>query len=511
MNLKTRLRAAIVLLLTVSIGASVRLAAQGRQTPPPEYQELVAASRLADPALRLKEFERIKAAYPGTQYREAIETSILDAKVMLAVTLDDVIALQRAFLAEGQGPARLQKPVAMAVQLLNHPRLESFDHTKVLDYALAYRGAALKAAADPASFEGVPQEQRGLFKTSILSAVELLTARAFLNAGDTEKATASIEAYKKAGGAAGGNYHYVLAGILETYLAAAVEEYADAAVKAKRLYATVHGSDEGFDAALAAKAKALPFAPGPFKAPSGWKGKAVLAELFTGSECPPCVGADLAFDALIEKFPAKYLAVLVYHLPIPRPDPMMNPATALRAGAYGIGSTPTVIIDGTNKSLGGGGRGAAEGKFSQYRAAIEPLLAEAPGVSLIARASLAGDTVTVAYDLDKAVPGAEYVLVLVQDQQEHRGSNGVQFHKMVVRDLVMVDPAAPKSASFDLAASEKAADAFLTEFEKTYTRVPGFKWDVRRNALPRQGLRVVLFAQDKASGKVLNAVVAEVK
>jgi len=521
MNLKTWLRAASVLLLTVSIGASARIAAQGRQAPPPEYKELVAASQLMDPALRLKEFERIKAAYPNTQYKEAIEASILDAKVTLAVTLDDVIALQRAFLAGAQGPARLQKPVAMAVQLLNHPRLESFDHAKVLDFALAYRGAVLKAAADPASFEGVPQEQRDLFKTSILSAVELLTARAFLNAGDTEKAMVSIEAYRKAGGATGGNYHYVLAGILEStgktaealesYLAAAVEEYADAAEKAKRLYATLRGSAEGFDAALAAKVKALPFEPGPFKAPSGWKGKAVLAELFTGSECPPCVGADLAFDALIETFPAKYLAVLVYHLPIPRPDPMMNPATALRAGAYDVGSTPTVIVDGTNKSSGGGGRGAAEGKFAQYRAAIEPLLAEAPGVSLIARASLAGDTVKVAYDLDKAVPGAEYILVLVQDEQEHRGSNGVVFHKMVVRDLVIVDPAAPKSASFDLAASEKAADAFLTEFEKSYTRVPGFKWQVRRNALPRQGLRVVLFAQDKASGKVLNAVVAEVK
>jgi thiol-disulfide isomerase/thioredoxin len=44
----------------------------------------------------------------------------------------------------------------------------------------------------------------------------------------------------------------------------------------------------------------------------------VLAELFTGSECPPCVGADLAFDGLVEAVPAKYLAVLVYHLPIPR-------------------------------------------------------------------------------------------------------------------------------------------------------------------------------------------------
>ena len=74
--------------------------------------------------------------------------------------------------------------------------------------------------------------------------------------------------------------------------------------------------------------RTLPFEPEAFKAPAGWKGKTVLAELFTGSECPPCVGADIAFDALIESIPAKYLAVLVYHLPIPRPDPMINPATA---------------------------------------------------------------------------------------------------------------------------------------------------------------------------------------
>ncbi|MGZ5469132.1 MAG: hypothetical protein ACXW2H_08300 [Candidatus Aminicenantales bacterium] len=521
MKAETRLRAVIALLLLFSIGVSGRLAAQGGQAPPPEYNELVAAYKLQDPSLRLKEFERIKAAYPNTPYREAIEASIQDANVALATTLDDVLALQRDFLAGGQGPVRLQKPVAMAVQLLNHPLLESFDHSKVLDIALAYRAAALRAASDPASYEGIPQDQRDFFKTNILSAVELLTARAYLNAGDTDKAMASIEAYKKSGGATGGNYFYVLAGILQAtgksaeaidaYLAAAAEEYNDAAAKARALYVQVHGSDQGFEAAREAKLKALPFQPEPFTAPTAWKGKAVLAELFTGSECPPCVGADLAFDALIETIPSKYLAVLVYHLPIPRPDPMMNPAGAARAGAYDVNSTPTVVIDGTNKSLGGGGRGASGGKFAQYRGAIEPLLSSAPGVSLKARATLAGDKVKVSYEFDKTVPGAEYLLVLVQGEQEHKGSNGVAFHKMVVRDLAVLDPASPKTAVFDLAASEKTTDAYLSEFERIYTRIPGFKWEVRRNALPRQGLRVVLFVQEKATGKVLNAVVAEVK
>ncbi len=521
MNGNTRLRTAIVIVLALSIGASSRLAAQGRQAPPPEYKELVAASELKDPALRLKEFERLRDAYPNTIYKESIEADILEAKVELADSLDAVLELQQGFLATGNGPARLQKPLAMAVQLLNHPRLESFDRAKVLEVALKYREAALKAAGDPASYEGIPQEQKDMFKSYVLSAFELLAAKAHLNAGDTAQGMAFLEAYRKSGGATGGNYYDVLAGVyessgktadaIEAYLSAAADNYTGASDKARALYIKVHGSAAGFEAAREAKLKALPFRPEPFKAPADWKGKAVLAELFTGSECPPCVGADIAFDGLLETIPAKYLAVLVYHLPIPRPDPMMNPATQARQSAYGVKSTPTVIIDGTNKSLGGGGRGAAEGKFAQYRGVIEPLLAAAPGVSLKARASLAGDTVSIAYDFDKAVPGAEYLLVLVQDEQEHKGSNGLGLHKMVVRDLAMVDPAAPRSASFDLAASEKATDAYLSEFEKTYTRVPGFKWDVRRNTISRKGLKVVFFVQEKPAGNVLNAVIADVK
>ena len=190
---------------------------------------------------------------------------------------------------------------------------------------------------------------------------------------------------------------------------------------------------------------------------------------------------------------------------------MMNPAGEVRQKAYAVNSTPTIVIDGTGKSTGGGGRGAAEGKFSSLRAEIEKLLPEAPGVALKVRASLAGDKVRIVFDHDKVVPGAEYILVLVQNEQEHKGGNGVEHHRMVVRDLWIADPSGPKSAEFDLAVSEKAADAYLTEFEKTYTRTPNFKWEMRRNAIARTGLKVVYFVQEKASGKVLNTVVADVK
>jgi thiol-disulfide isomerase/thioredoxin len=501
--------------------ASSQALAQGRQVPPPEYKELVAAYEIKDASARIKEFERIKAAYPNSQFAVAIEGSIVEAKIELAATLESVRSLQNDFMAKAKGPARLQNPIMAADQILSHPRLGAFDKAAVLTVILKYREEALAAAEDPATYEGIPEDRRGFFKSQFINGFEIAAAKAYLNAGDAVKAMAALEGYRKAGGAAGGSYFYALAGVqektnrnpeaYEAYLAAAVDNFEDAKDKAKALYVKINGRADGFEAALEAKLKALPFHPEPFKAPADWKGKAVLAELFTGSECPPCVGADLGFDGLVESVPAKYLVILVYHLPIPRPDPMMNPATKMRQEVYGVNSTPTVFFDGANKMVGGGNRGMAEGKFVEYKAAVEPLLSAAPEVSLKVRTSLAGDAVKAAYEFDKTVPGAEYHLVLVQAEQEHKGSNGLVSHRMVVRDLVTVDPASPKTATFDLAASEKAADAYLTEFEKTYSRVPNFKWAVRRNAIPRQGLKVVFFVQDKETKKVLNAVVADVK
>jgi len=521
MNMKTRPRTAIALLLALGLTVSAGLAAQSRETAYPEYKELVAAFELKDAGLRLKELERIGAAYPDSPYKEAIEGGILQARTELAKTLEAVLAVQREFMANGEGPARIQKPVIAAAQLLAHPRLGTFNAPAVLEAVLKYKGMAREAAEDVSSYEGIPQNQRDPFKSQVLNAFELMAAKAYLNAGIAPKALETLESYRRSGGATGGDYYHTLAVVKEkmsrideaydAFLTAAVEEFEDSADRARALYVKIHGRPDGFEAALEAKSKALPFHAAAFEAPADWKGKAVLAELFTGSECPPCVGVDIAFDGLAETIPAKYLAVLVYHLPIPRPDPMMNPATEARQGVYGVDRTPTVIIDGINRPFGGGARGAAEGRYAQYRAVIEPSLTAVPVVSPKVRASLAGDTVNVSYDFDRTVPGAEYHLVLVQNEQEHKGGNGIAYHRMVVRDLLMVDPAGPRAAVFDLAASEKATDAYLTEFEKAYPRTQGFKWDVRRNVLPRTGLKVVFFIQEKDTKKVLNAVVADVK
>ena len=86
--------------------------------------------------------------------------------------------------------------------------------------------------------------------------------------------------------------------------------------------------------------------------------RVVLVELFTGAQCPPCVAADLAFDALAKTYKPTEVALLQYHEHIPGPDPLTNPDTEDRMAYYrkAISGTPTILFNGKAAEGGGGGR-----------------------------------------------------------------------------------------------------------------------------------------------------------
>ncbi len=101
--------------------------------------------------------------------------------------------------------------------------------------------------------------------------------------------------------------------------------------------------------------------------------RVVLAEVFTGSGCPPCAGADIAFDAAMERYSRKDLAVVMYHMHIPRPDPMTNLDTQARAKSYSVSAVPSCTwptIDG-KKTVGGGSRDMAPGVFDRFKKDLE--------------------------------------------------------------------------------------------------------------------------------------------
>jgi hypothetical protein len=495
--------------------------AQAQRSQPPEYKEIAAAMQIKDAAVRLHELERIKAAYPQSAFMARLDQFIFMAKVEAADSLEAVLALQRDLLSKSKGMEKLAVTNMAAEQILEHPKVKAFDPAAVTAAVLEYRDEAVKLSADPGIYQGIPETDRGMYKTYYVTGFDVLVAEADFNQGQTDKAAGELAAFIKDGGKPDDLYYFIQAGIFskqgktkeayEAYLNAALEGREGAFDTAKEFYVKIHGKAEGFEADYESRLRKLSYEPEPYEPSPDWKGKAVLAEIFTGSECPPCVGADLGFDGLIEAYPSKVLAVLEYHLPIPRPDPMINEATKTRQAYYGVNSTPSTFFDGEAKRGGGGSRSMAGDKFKEYKSEIDPKINEAPAVKLQVSASKAGDVVTVECGFDKVVPGADYNVVLVQGEEKSKGSNGILFHKHVVRALAVLDPAAGKRVTFDLAALEKATDAYLDEFEKTYERIPNFKFPERHAKISRRGLMVVFFAQDKASKKVLNSAATEVK
>jgi len=81
---------------------------------------------------------------------------------------------------------------------------------------------------------------------------------------------------------------------------------------------------------------------------------------------------------------------------------------------------------------------------------------------------------------------------------------------MVVRDFKSVAPAEKATVTFNIAESEKAANAFVTEWAKTATGRNKELSATRRHKIDRKKLKAVVFVQDKKTKQVYNAFVAEV-
>jgi len=218
-----------------------------------------------------------------------------------------------------------------------------------------------------------------------------------------------------------------------------------------------------------------PFKPLTF---AGRKDKAanqvVVMELFTGAQCPPCVAADVAFDALQKSYKPTELVLIQYHLHIPGPDPLTNSDTVARSRFYSVNSTPTTLFNGKSKAPGGGAMAGAEGKFKQYTDIIDPLLEKTTDVKITGKAHQTGEKVNLAVEVTGA-DGEEMKLrlLVVEETIKYVGGNQLRFHHQVVRAIPGgIDGVAIKDKSFkhaetvDLANVRKELSAYLDDFAK---------------------------------------------
>lgn len=251
-------------------------------------------------------------------------------------------------------------------------------------------------------------------------------------------------------------------------------------------------------------------------------GKVILAELFTGAECGPCVSSDLAFDALAEYYPRTAVAILEYHVHIPGPDPMTTNETWERYNWYVGQGTPTVLIDGREMIVGGGPRTVTRNRYGVYRYAIGKVEAAKPGAQLDVAVNADGDEVRVEVQVS-GVKNSEAVAVhvaLVERSVAYTGANGIDKHAYVVRKLFagsggtpVTQPRQKLSTNVNVAGVEREIKEYLDDptRQPSWPRGRAFSsWRARPEKIDRANLAVVVWVQDMRSKEVLQAAFRDV-
>lgn len=252
------------------------------------------------------------------------------------------------------------------------------------------------------------------------------------------------------------------------------------------------------------------------------KGKServVVVELFTGSQCPPCVAADIAFDAARKTFPSRDVVFLQYHLHIPGPDPMTNPDSIARQSYYGdeaVGGTPALLLDGEVGPVLGGGKPQAEERYGKLFDAISENLEQPSEVRVKVQAkSEAGDKIAIEADVSGVkAPGEKLRLrfALLEEVVRYPGGNGQRLHHHVVRampagaeGIALTKNEGTYQVKVDVAGLRKAQATYLSQF-------------VLRSGVPFvdaplgfKNLKVVAFVQDDTTKKILQAAQVDVK
>ena len=240
--------------------------------------------------------------------------------------------------------------------------------------------------------------------------------------------------------------------------------------------------------------------------------RCVLAMLFTGAHCPPCLGADLAFDGILSHFPSKWVTVLEYHLPIPAPEPLVSEPALRQFDFMGFNGTPVAVFDGVETISGGGPENKKEEIWLKYK---EKLLArlkvpakhEIEAELTVKDGSLRGKIRV----KGPAVAGARLHALVVEKGVLFPGRNKVVIHHAVVRGSVF-------GSSSGVAFRPDADGRFATSFEKSLSAVreeledvldeieadSGTTFGMRPTRLDPEQLGLVIFLQ-APSGEILQA------
>jgi len=431
---------------------------------------------------------------------------------------------------------RLLIPDALRLAEKSVPLLDEQEYIDIRHKAHDAREASLTARTptrtpEPFQVAEAVDEFRGI-RANYLSAL----GRAYLLAGRPAEAETSLRA------------SYDLLPVMETGMALAdmrekagkdaeALEFAIAAeltgkmtsverATLERLFAKVHGgSTADLTATLDARFRAThpnpvpvtPYVPTPARTT-----RVALAELFTGQACIPCISVDLSIEAALERYTRKDVALLVYHIHAPEPDPLSNMSVEDRCHYYDLNYAPTVYLDGHKAETGEGGPTFAVQVSHTIDGLIDSRLDVPADADLEIAASLSGSIVhasATGRGTADATRTLRLQIALVEIEVSYSGANGLHFQPMVVRDLAgdgpekgfVIDGAAPmtRRVDFDLPAitADNLAyyDWYRADLKKRTNGAVEGSFRDQKHVMNPDKLGVVAFLQDEKTKAVLQA------
>jgi hypothetical protein len=260
---------------------------------------------------------------------------------------------------------------------------------------------------------------------------------------------------------------------------------------------------------------AVPFTPEEFKGRKGSSKRVAVVELFTGAYCPPCVAADVAFDAALKTYKPADVVLLQYHVHIPAPDRLTNSDTEKRQKYYSINGVPSPFVNGAMVEGLGGPKSEGKTSYDALRNAVDDVLEKDPPATMSLKAERKGDKIDIAGEVRELTTKGENIrlrFVLVEDVARYPGGNGQRLHQHVVRALpggadgfALTEVETRKNVTVDLADLKKTLDTYMTDFNKGNRK---FRDD--EYPLSLKNLKVVALIQDDKSKEILQAAQIDV-
>ena len=482
------------------------------------------AERLSDPAARLDAIRHFTAQYPKSRIVGYANRAILKILVKNFPNLTDEIDKQVTVLlkrAKGEDAwydymdvanvlaggnvllSRAQTISRKSITMLKEKKLvasqrkyHALEHVSVSD-------AELHSTFLEIHSELIATLGRIDVKVGQTSDGEVLLKAAYTEDADNSEASAELGTLA----ANAGRDDEALSYLTRARLTGKLEDSQQKLLE--KLYADKHSASmTGFEAYLDQSYATL--FPNPIQAPkfaiSTKPTRTVLAELFTGSGCPPCAGADLVMDAELHRYTRKELAVIAFDQHIPEPDPLANPDSVKRFDFYQAFGTPTLALDGTTKTIDAK-RNHAKTRFEEVDTLVQNDLQSPAEADIALIASRDGNRIKVrasTANIKGQWKDLKLQLVLVEDELRYSGENGIRFHRYVARS-VATGGADQMDVTFDITQISSGLKKYLDEYEKSNGDFGPITFIQEMDAIDPGNLSVIAFLQDNETRHILQA------